>query len=141
MSDNPVTDPNGGLTRFGISQTQNPKVDVAGLTRDTAIAFYKAKYWDADGCGKLPWPLSFLLFDSAVNQGTKTAVKFLQRAVGAVIDGQIGPQTIGAVAKRDPIDLSARFCAYRIVGYTMDSEWSADGNGWSYRVCLNCLDV
>lgn len=37
-SDNLTTDPNGGLTKFGISQVQHPDVDVANLTPTTATA-------------------------------------------------------------------------------------------------------
>ena len=36
-SDDPITDPDGGLTRFGISQTQHPEVNVAALTQAAAV--------------------------------------------------------------------------------------------------------
>lgn len=37
FTNNLQTDPDRGLTNFGISQKQNPDVDVAHLTRDGAI--------------------------------------------------------------------------------------------------------
>lgn len=134
-SDNPVTDPDGGLTRFGISQKQNPAVDVAGLTVDTAIAFYKANHWLAENhCDELPFPASVMMFDSSINQGPVVARRLLQSALGVPVDGMIGGQTIAASQRVDPWDFAARYSAKRAVAYTMDSEWRLDGEGWIYRV-------
>ena len=133
-SDNPVTDPNGGLTRFGISQTQNPGLDVASLTVDDAIAYYRHNYWSPVRCDALPWPINVMAFDSAVNQGTGVAERLLQAALRVTIDGVIGPETLAAAAKADAWDLAARYSAKRAVSYTQDSEWRMDGEGWIYRV-------
>ena len=49
-------------------------------------------------CPDLPPPLAFFHFDAAVNQGVTGAARMLQQAVGADIDGEIGPLTLAAVA-------------------------------------------
>jgi lysozyme family protein len=139
LTDDPHNDPDGGLTNFGISQKQNPDVDVATLTRDQAVAVYQRRYWAPAGCDRLPWPLSFLMFDCAVNQGVGTAARLLQGALGVTPDGVIGPATLAAVTKRDPWELTARMTAIRLQAYVSDAEYRANGQGWFYRVARNLL--
>lgn len=141
LINDPRNDPNGGLTNFGISQKQNPDVNVATLTRDEAIAIYKARYWELSGADRTPWPLSFLLFDSAVNQGVVTAVTLLQKALGVSADGRFGPATVAAIAAREPWELTARFVALRLQRYVSTSNYPANGQGWFYRVAKNMLDA
>ena len=43
-------------------------------------------------------PLALFHFDAAVNQGVAGAARMLQQAVGAEVDGEIGPLTLAAVA-------------------------------------------
>lgn len=76
---------------------------VRNITRDEAAAIYKAYYWDKAKCGTLPYPLSCLHFDAAVNHGVGAAVKLLQRTLnrfckaGLKVDGSYGPMTAAAV--------------------------------------------
>lgn len=72
----------GGLTRFGISQDNHPNVDVKSLTKDQAIAIYRAKYWDAIGADRLPDSIREMAFDSAVNQGVGFTNKALDISGG-----------------------------------------------------------
>ena len=141
MNNHPTTDPNGGLTKFGIAQKQHPSVDVANLTQEQAIAIYQSEYWTPCACDRLPWPLSFLVFDSAVNQGVGRARLLLQEALGVRQDGDIGPVTLAAVAKRDPWELTARFTAVRLLWYVKTANFAADGEGWFYRVATNLLQA
>ena len=133
-SDNPITDPDGGLTRFGISQTQNPGLDVASLTVDEATDYYQNNYWSQTCCDQLPWPIGVLVFDSAVNQGDGMAERLLQAALGVDVDGIIGPQTLAAAHRADTWDLAARYSAKRALAYTQAKAWRQDGEGWIYRV-------
>ena len=133
-SDNAETDPDGGLTRFGISQTQNPNLDVASLTVADATDYYRHNYYSPACCDDLPWPIGVLVFDSAVNQGEGTAERLLQAALGVTVDGVIGPQTLAAAHRADAWDLAARYSAKRALAYTQAKEWRQDGEGWIYRV-------
>lgn len=66
-----VDDPKdpGGLTKFGISQRQYPKVDIRGLTLDGARAIYQRDYWNAHNLDSLEYGKALLVFDCAVNGG------------------------------------------------------------------------
>lgn len=54
---------------------------------------FEKKFYRAAGCHLLPEPLDLIVADAAFNSGPKQAVKFLQRAVGALPDGVFGPKT------------------------------------------------
>jgi lysozyme family protein len=66
-------DPNdkGGFTRYGISQINNPDVNVPQLTKELAIKLYLVRYWMPLGCDDLEYPQDVVLFIQGVNVGTK----------------------------------------------------------------------
>jgi lysozyme family protein len=71
------------------------------LTRHDAATIYAALYWDRCRCDHLSEGVDLVVFDTAVNCGTGTAGRCLQRALGdvghpVVVDGVIGAQTTGA---------------------------------------------
>ncbi|MFQ5442697.1 MAG: glycoside hydrolase family 108 protein [Thermodesulfobacteriota bacterium] len=67
----------GGETRFGISKREYPDVDIKGLTKVRAKEIYRRDYWQKAGCPALPWPLSLIVLDTAVNMGVGRAGGFL----------------------------------------------------------------
>ena len=100
-----VNHPNvpGGETNFGISKRSYPQEDIKNLTKDKAIAIYYRYYWTPMNLELLSDPNLILhLFDFGVNSGTGTAIKILQRLVGATPDGGIGQLTIKAIAEFTP---------------------------------------
>ena len=115
-----VNDPDdpGGETNFGIAKRSHPDVDIANLTKDGAKEIYKEHYWDRNKVEDLPEDLRHIYFDMCVNQGIGRAVKIMQRAANAkgadlVVDGGMGPKTIGAM---DGVELD-RVRAYRVKYY------------------------
>ncbi|MDE2471321.1 MAG: hypothetical protein KGL35_21965 [Bradyrhizobium sp.] len=139
MTNDPA-DP-GGLTKYGISQRAYPTEDIANLTLDRARAIYLRDYWGPAGCDAVPDVLRGDLFDMAVNQGVRPAIKALQHAVGEVEDGILGPRTLQAV-QSVPLDrLVYRFDAARLVAYTEanDAAWQRFGRGWIRRVASNMM--
>ena len=107
-SDNPSD--HGGATMHGITQRTYddyranlglPSAPVLGISDDDVSTIYRGEYWDAVRGDSLPEPLDIVCFDSAVNSGGPHAAKWLQRAVNVSIDGDIGPQTLAAVAQCD----------------------------------------
>jgi lysozyme family protein len=92
IPENEDSDP-GGLTKYGIDQASHPEEDIANLTLEQASLIYKRCYWEKAHCYELPWPLSQVHFDGAVNTGVGQQIKFLQRAVGVNADGAWGPNT------------------------------------------------
>lgn len=114
-----TNDPNdpGGLTKYGISKQSYPELDIANLTIEQAKEIYQRDFWDACRCNELPRTYAISLFDCAVNQGTGTAIKILQRSLGGLtVDGIIGPKTIAAANAAIPRKRSL-FLAQRLVHY------------------------
>lgn len=73
-------DPNdpGGETNWGISKRSYPDRDIKNLTIDQAKDIYYNDYWLKNDCEIREWPLDLILFDTAVNMGSKRA-KVLQQ--------------------------------------------------------------
>ena len=72
----------GGLTKFGISKNNHPKIDIANLTKEQAIEIYRTDYWQKLHCDELPSGLDLLVFDAAVNEGSVRAAQMLQAVLG-----------------------------------------------------------
>ena len=96
----------GGRTRFGIAEVWHPDLTKTGFysTMDTADALDVAENILANQYAT-PLMLASIsdqgvataLLSMAVVEGNVEAVKCLQGAVGAVQDGQMGPNTLAAV--------------------------------------------
>lgn len=104
----------GGATMKGVTQAVYdrwrdkhgvPRRSVKEIEDDELHAIYYQGYWVAAQCDKLPWPVSMVHFDCAVNAGVKRAVKILQQAVGVPDDGVWGTKTQAAVRLADPVVL------------------------------------
>jgi lysozyme family protein len=92
---------NGGVTKFGIAQNKNPNVDVPNLDLNTAMQVYFNGYWVQGACDRITIPITIFQFDMCVNNGISRAGKILQQAVGATIDGNVGPATLAKVNQQD----------------------------------------
>lgn len=100
-----VNDPfdRGGATNKGVTQSvydnwriahSEQVTTVACISDDEVAHIYRAQYWNPAWCEKLPDRLALIHFDAAVNHGVKRAVKLLQTAVGAGVDGAMGSNTM-----------------------------------------------
>jgi len=127
----------GGLTRYGISQRSYPDVDIRNLTEADARAIYQRDFWNVLGADQYDGAIGFQLFDIAVNSGVRNAARMLQRAVGAVDDGVVGPKTRAAVAAMPVPAVLLKLNAERIEFYTGNQNWLTFGKGWSNRVANN----
>jgi lysozyme family protein len=143
---NDPADP-GGETKYGISKRAYPGEDIAGLTLDRAKQLYARDYWGPAGCDGLPDLVKYEMFDLAVNTSAPgkpaTAIKLLQRAVGADEDGVMGPHTLMAAQTADPTRTLRRLEAARILYYAglRPDLWARFGKGWAVRVANNMLEV
>lgn len=131
----------GGETKYGVSKRSYPGEDIASLTLERAKAIYKRDYWGPAGCDSVPDGVKFDLFDMAVNSGNVTAIKTLQRAVGSVPDGLLGPKTLQAINSMPAQRLVARFNGQRLEFMAGLPTWPAFGRGWAKRIAANLMEV
>lgn len=127
-------------TKYGISAASYPTLDIASLTVEQAINIYRRDFWDKLRLDELQPGVRFDLFDMAVNSGLTGAAKILQRAVGVVDDGVIGPKTIAAARALTSDKLDKRLNGYRLRHLCGCSAWPAYGRGWVERVAKNLIE-
>lgn len=126
-------------TKYGISAGAYPNEDIKNLTLERAKLLYLRDYWNVAGCTAVPEAIRFDLFDTAVNSGVGRAARLLQRAVGTVEDGSIGPKTLQAIASMPASRLVSRFNAHRLIFMTDAPTWPTHGRGWARRIADNLL--
>lgn len=128
----------GGATRWGVTERVARANGYTGDMRqfpvELAKDIYRREYWDAVRADELPVALRYAVFDGAVNSGVTQAAKWLQRAVGTVVDGKIGPQTLLAANKGDPYRARGLMLAERLRFMTDLRTWPAFGRGWARRI-------
>lgn len=130
----------GGETNLGVTRrvwqkwTGKVDVDMRALTPAKVGALYRKNYWD-EVCGdQLPRGLALCVFDFAVNAGPARAAKLLQKVVGTVPDGDIGPATLKAVYAEGHADLIRRYQNARRDYYRSLGTFDTFGKGWLRRV-------
>lgn len=146
-SDDPY-DP-GGPTNFGITLKvyaawRGVRLDAAsrerlkaGLLRiapETVRDIYFARYWTLARCADLRPQIALMHFDAALNHGVTGASRLLQTAVGADADGEIGPLTLAAVARADPVAVVHAYADLRRARYRSLPHFWRFGRGWLARV-------
>ena len=102
-----VDDPDdrGGATNKGCTQAvyddwrerkHYDKRSVREIEDGEVKQIYLEQYWKPSRCQSLDFPMSLILFDSAVNHGVGRAVKLLQAVLNVTQDGHFGPATMAA---------------------------------------------
>ena len=136
-SDHP--DDKGGKTRYGITEAVARQAgyrgDMRELPLDLAKRIYRFEYWEVVKADELPAGIRWVMFDAAVNSGVGQSIKWLQRALGVVDDGIIGPKTLAAANAQNADALRARLLAQRLRFMAGLSNWPAFGRGWARRIC------
>ncbi|MEQ1578917.1 MAG: TIGR02594 family protein [Hyphomicrobium sp.] len=95
---------------------------------------YRERYWQPAQCERLPPSLALMHFDAGVNHGTGGAARMLQEALGVDVDGDIGPGTLSAVARSEPVALIERYAGLRRARYRALPHFWRFGRGWLARV-------
>jgi len=135
----------GGETMWGVTRRVATANGYTGpmreMTQAQAKSIYLARYWRPALIDRLPLELRFHVFDAAVNSGVGQAIRWMQRAVGAVDDGVIGPETLGALATVPGTVAAARFTGHRLQFMTSLTTWTAFGRGWANRIAKNLMGV
>ena len=133
-------------TKYGISAAAFPAYDIANLTLKEAQGIYANNYWRKIHGDALPFELALPLFDAAVNEGTVTAIKQLQRALRVRSDGVWGHDTDLALSNRigaaDVDGLLADFMAAQSLYKIALRIFGIFGEGWmrrEFRICIHAI--
>lgn len=137
----------GGRTKWGVTQATydtfrsacgQPKRLVDYMVPEEMYQIYEIEYWIPSGGGRLPDGLDYVVFQAAVNCGVATAIIMLQEIVGTKQDGQLGPQTLAAVATWDKAALIKAYLDRQKVYYdaivASDSGQLVNLQGWYNRI-------
>lgn len=139
----------GGPTNKGITLTDWAAYKGQRITGDTyddlveslrdisdedAMAIYWKDYWTQVDADHLPDGLAAFTFDTAVLQGVGIAKRLLQAAVGADVDGIIGPKTRGAAVAANEVQALTKFRNARLARLRKSANWTRYGDGWTNRI-------
>lgn len=131
----------GGITNFGISlrflkgvSPAATEQDIIDMTEEHARALFKKHFWDRVSGDNYAPALALCVFDCAINQGTGTAIKILQRALGVKDDGVFGQKSLAAVHRRQPVELIGDYLSRRAKRYAKTKGIDRYGRGWMRRL-------
>ena len=131
----------GGETKYGISKRAYPNLDIKNLSKEQAKEIYKMDYWDKVNASSLPESVRLMVFDCAVNQGAPFSRIILQKSLGVVKDGIIGPKTLKAFERVPESLVISKMAKYRLDRYSALPHWNVYGKGWTRRlldISLKC---
>src|SRR5690606_23551067 len=122
----------------GVKLTETNRDALTGelkrLEPASARPIYHERYWLPSRAGDLPSPLALMHFDAAVNHGVGNAARMLQQALGVAVDGEIGPQTLGAARTKPSDAVVERYAEIRRARYRSLGHFWRFGRGWLRRV-------
>jgi len=133
----------GGATNYGVTHKtlarhrKKPVTnqDVRNLDKREAGEIFRSGYWNTVRGDDLPAGLDLVAFDAAVNSGPVRGKKWLQRALGVLVDGRIGDKTIlAANTTGSRTEVIQKACAARMSFLRQLRTWSTFGRGWARRV-------
>lgn len=133
----------GGATNKGVTQrTYNhyrrrhdkDTRDVRQITNAEVRAIYLGQFWSTIDASNLPAGVAYCVFDAAVNSGPGQAVRWLQRVIGAKVDGVVGMETLTKTKEMDPATLIDAYCDRRLAFMQRLAHWDSFGDGWTRRV-------
>ena len=78
--------------------------------------------------------MDYAVFDFAINAGVGGSKKMLQRALGVVVDGAIGQNTLKAIQQSDCKELLQKFSDAKTAFYQSLGNFNVYGKGWLQRV-------
>jgi lysozyme family protein len=133
---------NGGITQATLSawlKREATVEEVRALTDEAKRAIYWKLYYAEPGFSCIDdFDLLSLVVDSAVQHGTRTVIRWLQRCCDVVQDGILGPITQAAIESHGGAWLYRRLLAIRIGYYfaiIADSPaQAAFAKGWFNRI-------
>jgi lysozyme family protein len=136
----------GGMTNLGVTKATYESYvghvvteqTMRSLTQTTVSQLYLERYWNKLRCDDIPLGLDLCVFDFGVNAGPGRSARFLQKMIGAIQDGSLGPRSIimaNEYVKKNGNDMAIeQFQLARKTYYTQLATFSTFGKGWLRRV-------
>ena len=132
----------GGATMKGITFAvykrhfgkKRTKKDLKNIKTAELKQIYHSGYWEKCKCDKLPSGVDYAVFDAAVNSGPGRGAKWLQAAIGAKQDGDIGEKTLARIKDYEPVGVTHDMCDNRLNFLRSLRNWINFGRGWQRRV-------
>lgn len=128
-------------TKYGIAASAHPEiVDIKGLPFQQAENIIYTQYWPRMHGDEMPLPLAMVTLDAEVMSGIGNdrhlrAAYWLQKAVGAYPDGDLGELTLAAARACKDLDIAVQVaCEYRLRFLKCLPTWPTYGDGWTSRV-------
>jgi len=132
-------DPAGGPTKWGISQRAYPDLKIETMTVEAAERIYRRDFLAPLQADRFEDGLAYQLLDFAVNSGQQTAIKVLQRTLGLLPDGWVGPKTLATISTKTESDLVMIVIAARLKFMVRLKNWPENAGGWTNRMAENLL--
>jgi lysozyme family protein len=135
-----VDNPNdsGGATNFGITQADMPGQDMKELTQAQAITYYFEHFVKQFYTQITNQLVLDKLFDMGVLFGVVTAVRILQKTVGAMPDGSFGEETLEDVNAFNSVTLLTNYkvllCEHANAVVNSNPKDSVFLTGWRSRI-------
>ena len=131
----------GGKTNLGVTkrvyEEWGGKKNMKDLTVEDVAPIYEKNYWGRAKCDQLPSGLDLAVFDWSVNSGVGRAVKKLQKMIGTVADGGIGPNTLKTLEeyiRHHGLETTIEnYKDIRQAFYRSLSTFNTFGKGWTRR--------
>ena len=131
----------GGETNLGVTkrvyEEWGGKKNMKDLTVEDVAPIYEKNYWGRAKCDQLPSGLDLAVFDWSVNSGVGRAVKKLQKMIGTVADGGIGPNTLKTLEeyiRHHGLETTIEnYKDIRQAFYRSLSTFNTFGKGWTRR--------
>lgn len=140
---NEKSDP-GGPTNYGITihdaqtywKSNATADDVRNMPKSVAEEIYAKHYAEPLHYDELPAGIDYAVLDYGINSGIFKASKVLQHIAGVAEDGEIGPVTLSAVDKLDPVRTINSIYDERLNFLSHLKNYPVYKNGWTRR-CNN----
>jgi len=151
-------DDTGGATNYGISlrfarsihldldgDGETTVDDIRLVTPTVATQLYREHFWSPLFCDLIPEGVDLVLVDGAINQGVNRLARLLQRSLGLVDDGVLGPVSqaaMGALAVHPELhqEVLLSLAWRRAKKYSEAATVNRHGNGW-YRRLFEAYDA
>ena len=141
-ADRDLAEDPGGRTNYGITEkvarAAGYRGDMKNLPLTMAHEIARKDYWDKYQCDQFHPAIALQVFDAAFNGGHPSL--WLQAAVGAKIDGSLGPKTIAAAKAANVGQVVSYFNGQRLQYLTDLKNWHANSRGWARRIARMQLE-